>query len=161
MANEFTTAEKMEALAGTLAIDLRADDNSDLLALYEEAIAYAGGEVDFYCQDKYLAADLAVSQWVQNIATAFALEWFCQRRLNSVPESLAAMCDRYRLKLDLVLEGKAHIPGVPRSRRAVVISNQTVDLQRFNNQVRTDKARSTGVVEGYRQRTDPTAVDGG
>lgn len=123
------------------------------------AIEHGSSEIDFYCQDKYLPADLAASRFVSEAATAFALEYWCLRRLNDTPKSVVEWADRYREKLQLVLEGKAGLAGVARSRRPVTVTNSHVDLRRPNNQVRTDTTRSTGVATGYRRPTDPTAPD--
>ena len=137
---------------------MRADD-ADYLTLIEDAIDYAGGEVDQYCQGKYLQSDLSNSQYVNNVATSFALEWFSLRRFNTVSESLSEMCDRYRDMLEKVLEGRAVLANVPRSRRPVTVTTRVVDLRRFNNQVRTDRTKSTGVAKGYIEPIDPTAPD--
>jgi hypothetical protein len=158
MANEYTTSTEMEALAGELGIDLRSDD-ADQSDLSDRAVLYAGGRIDFYCQDRYLASDLALSQYVRDAATAFGLQWWAMRRMNSVPESLASMIDQYIKELTLVLEKRAGIPRTPTSRRAVVTSNQNVDLRRANNQVRVDRSRSTGVAKGYNRVVDQTAPD--
>ena len=161
MASAYTSAEEMEALAGQLAIDLRSDDADDetTQGLIDHATNYAGGRIDFFCQDRFLSTDLAQSQYVRDAATVFALQWYSLRRFNSVAESLALMVDRYIEELTLVLQKKAVIPGVPHSRRAVVVSNQNVDLRRANNQVRVDKSRSTGVAKGYPRVVDYTAPD--
>lgn len=153
---DYSTSTEIDALAGSVGVDLRTDDGTEA-TLVQDAIDYAAGEVDFYCQARFSGLDEI--QWVRNVATAFAVEWLCNRRLNSVPESLAKMCDRYREKLELVLERKAVVPGATRSRRAVAVSNQVVDLRRYNNQTRVDLPRSTGVAEGYTRQTDPTAPD--
>lgn len=153
---DYTTSTEIEHLAGSVGVDLRTDDGVEA-TLVQEAVDYAGGEVDYYCQGKFSSLDGI--QYVRNAATHFALEWLCLRRLNSVTESLAKACDRYREQLTRVLEGKAMIPGAARSRRPVTVTNQVVDLRRFNNQVRTDTTRSTGVARGYVRPTDPTAPD--
>ncbi len=156
---DFTSQDAINRYAGTLGVDLRMDDAADPTVLYQEAIGYAKGEVLFYGQNRYEEDDLATSQFVENVATAFATEWLCERRLNATPETLFAKCERYRQQLQLVLERKAEIPGIPRSRRAVVVTNQNVDLRKANNQIRVDKSRSTGVVTGYPRVVDETAPD--
>lgn len=153
---DFTTAGEIDRLAGTTGVDLRTDDGAEA-TLVAEAVAYATGEVEFYCQGRFTALDGV--QYVRNAATHFALEWLCLRRLNAVPEGLARACERYREKLELVMAGKVTIPGAARTRRAVTVSTPAVDLRRFNNQNRVDQNRSTGVAKDYRRPTDPTSPD--
>ena len=152
----FTSATEIDALAGSTGVDLRVDDGVEA-TLVSDACDYATGEIEFYAQGKFSSLDGI--QYVRNAATHFALEWLCLRRLNSVPASLAKACDRYREQLQKVQEGKAVIPGATRSRRQVTVTNQVVDLRRFNNQVRTDKTRSTGTANGYTRPVDESAPD--
>ena len=154
----YTDSTAIADLVGQLGVDLRTDDG-DTATLLAEAIDHGSSEIDFYSQQKYLPTDLAANRWVKQAATAFAVEGLCFRRLNAIPENVVAWADRYREKLQGVLEGKWQIPGCSRTRRPVTVTNQRVDLQRPNNQVRTDKTRSTGVANGYTRPTDPTAPD--
>lgn len=154
---DFSSIAEMTNLAGQVAVDLRTDDAAPAAELMQAAIDYAGGEVEFYCQGKFGLLDSV--QYVRNAATAFALEWLCMRRLNAVTDALTKMCDRYREQLGKVAEGTFTIPGAARSRRAATVANQAVDLRRFNNQVRTDTTRSTGVAKGFRRVTDGNAPD--
>lgn len=153
---DYSSATEIDQLAGTTGVDLRTDDATEA-TIVQEAIDYAGGELDFYAQGRWSSLDSV--QYVRNAATHLALEWLCLRRLNSVPASLAKACDRYREKLELVMLGKVVIPGATRSRRQVTVTNQVVDLRRANNQVRTDRTRSTGTANGYTRPTDSTAPD--
>jgi hypothetical protein len=155
----YTTAGDIDSLAGTLAVDLRTDDGVEA-TLVADAIDCASADVDFYTQGRYAAADLAENRWARHAATAFALEVLCIRRLNDVPTSLAEMCERYRKMLQLVLEGKAQIPGAARSRRPGTVTNYVPDLRRLNNQMRRDQNRSTGArAASYRVMNDPSSPD--
>lgn len=154
----YTDAKAITDLVGQLAVDLRTDD-VEAAEFLDEAIDHGSSEIDFYSQGKYVASDLAANRWVKDAATAFAVEKLCMRRLNAIPESAVAWADRYREKLQGVLDGKWNIPGCSRTRRAVTVTNQHVDLRRPNNQVRTDTTRSTGVAKNYNRPTDPTAPD--
>jgi len=156
MPDAYSTAAEIDLLAGATGVDLRTDDGTEA-TIVAEAVDYAGGEVDFAAQGRWSSLDAV--QWVRNAATHLALEWLCLRRLNAVPESLAAACERYRQQLMLVAQGKLVIPGAARSRRPVTLSNRHVDLRRFNNTVRTDTTKSTGVTNGYTRPTDPAAPD--
>lgn len=158
MSTPFTSASAVTALIGRMGLDLRSDD-AEPDDLMDRAIEHGSAEIDWYMQDKYLASDLAGSRFVAEAATAFAVEYWCLHRLNDTPKSVTEYADRYRDKLQLVLEGKAGIPGVARSRRPVTVTNQRVDLRRPNNQVRTDTTRSTGIAQDYVRPTDPTAPD--
>ncbi|VTT96560.1 : DUF1320 [Gemmataceae bacterium] len=153
---DYSSDTEMQNLAGQVAVDLRTDD-AVTATLLQAAIDYAGGEVEFYCQGRFSLLDTV--QYARNAATAFALEWLCMRRFNAVVEPLTKMCDRYREQLTKVAEGKFTIPGAARSRRQVTVTNQVVDLRRFNNQVRTDRSRSTGVAKGYVRPVDYNAPD--
>lgn len=154
----YTTYGAVLARLGSVGLELRTDDD-DATALVDAAIAYATGEIDFYCQGKYLASDLANNQYVQNAATEFALEEICQHRLNETPNVLADKCKRYRDQLDLVRQGTTDIPGCPVARRPATVTNYTDDLRRYNNQIRTDTARSTGVRRDYPRSVDTNAPD--
>ena len=158
MSTAFTSAADITALIGRMGLDLRSDD-AEPDDLMDRAVEHGSAEIDWYTQDKYLAADLAESRFVGEAATAFAVEYWCLRRLNDTPKGVTEYADRYRDKLQLVLEGKAGIPGVARSRRPVTVTNQTTDLRRRNNQIRTDRTRSTGVAKDYVRPIDPTAPD--
>jgi hypothetical protein len=153
---DYTSSDEIVTLAGQTGLGLRTDDaaGADLAAA---AVAYATGEVDFYAQGRYSGLDLV--QYARNAATHFALEWLCLRRMNSVPESLAAACERYRQNLTLVAEGKLRMPGGVASRRPVTVSTPVVDLRRFNDQNRVDTTKSTGAAKNYPRPTDPTAPD--
>jgi len=153
---DYTSATEIDQLAGQVGVDLRTDDGTES-TLVAEAIDYAAGDVDYYCQGRF--SNLDTIQYVRNAATHFAVEWLSLRRLNSVTESLQKACDRYREQLTRVLEGKAIIPGATRSRRQAAVSNYNVDLRKFNNTIRTDRSRSTGVAKDYRRPVDPTAPD--
>lgn len=153
---DYSSAAEIDRLAGATGVGLRTDDGVEA-TLVQEAIDYAGGEIDFACQGRYSAVDQV--QWVRNCATHLALEDLCRRRLNSVPESLAARCDGYREQLRAVAGGQLAVPGAARGRRPVTVTNSTVDNRRFNNQVRVDRSRSTGVAKDYTRPTDPNAPD--
>lgn len=150
----YTTAAEVSDLAGELAVDLRTDDGSEL-ALMAAAIDYASGRIDFYTIPPYSQLVLAGSRWVRDVATVFALHWLCLRRLNEAPKSLESDREERLEELKLIQEGKAQVPGVARSRRPVTVTNQRIDLRRFNNNPRSDRARSTGAPGDYRRPTDP------
>lgn len=153
----YTTAAEIDELAGTLAVDLRTDDGTEA-DLVAEAINYASGRIDFYCA-RYAQAELAVNQWVKGVATFIALRWLCMRRLNDLPKSIEAEWQERKAELQMILDRTAEVPRAARSRRPVTVTNHHVDLQKRNNQVRVDRARSTGVADGYVRPTDDTAPD--
>ena len=154
----YTTAEKVTLLAGAIAVDLRTDDD-DATDLLIEAVNYATGQVDFYCS-RYSAAELAANQWVQDVATFIAVRWLCMHRLNKPPRSIKAEWeDTLKPQLERIQEGKADVPRAAESRRAVTVTTQRVDLRKANNQIVTDRSRSTGAAQGYRRPTDYNAPD--
>ncbi len=155
----YTTEALITSLAGQLALDLRLDDSADAADDLEFAIDEASAQVGFYLQDRYSDADAAQNRWAQGHATYFAVMVLCQRRLNDVPESVAKEWARREKQLMLVAERKLKVPGLAASRRPVAVTNYHVDLRRFNNNVRVDRSKSTGIAQDYRRPTDDTAPD--
>lgn len=154
----YTTADRITTLVGQLGVDLRTDDDTGG-GVVTAAIDFASGEIDWYCS-RYAASELASNRWIANTATFLAVRWLCMHRLNSVPDSIQKEWeDDLKPKLDLIHEGKAIVPGAAASRRPITVTSQNVDLRRWNNQVRTDPNRSTGVSKDYRRPIDPTAPD--
>lgn len=154
----YTTAAMIVDVAGQLAVDLRTDD-ADQPDLLDKAIDYATGQVDFYCS-RYPQADLEGSTWVQNVAAFIAIRWLCMHRLNGVPKSVAKEWKEvHEPQLTMILKGEAKVPRIDTTRRAAVVTNYHGDLRRFNNQIRVDPTRSTGVAEGYPRPIDYTAPD--
>lgn len=154
----YTDAGAVLALCGELGIDLRADDVPDLDAHMTRATDYASARVDFYCA-RYAPADLAASQYVNDVAALLAVRWLCLHRLNEVPRSVEAEWGERQKELELVRVGKANVPRIAVSRRPGVVTNYHVDQRRFNNQVRVDPARSTGRASGYARPVDQSAPD--
>ncbi len=156
----YCAAADVTALAGEMAVELRTDDLADPLDddFITDAIDYASGRIDFYCS-RYAQAELAANRWVKGVAVLIALRKLCQRRLNSVPDAVEAEWEERRAELELVQKGQGQVPGAAASRRALAVTNYTVDLRRRNNQVRVDRSRSTGVAKDYLRPTDPTAPD--
>lgn len=153
----YTTAERVTKLAGQLGVDLRLDDSADADADLEWAVDTSTAELEFYLA-RYAQVDCAASEWVIAHATYFAVRVLCQRRLNDVPESVEKEWVRREKQLMLVQQRKADAPRLARSRRPVAVTNYVVDLRRFNNQVRVDRTKSTGVAKDYR-RPDAHAPD--
>jgi hypothetical protein len=154
----YTSEDAIIALAGQLAIDLRTDDVPDLDAHMEAAIDTGTSDLDFYLAD-YSQAGIADSTWATTHATWFAIRWLCLHRLNDLPESVKLECERREKQLELVRQRKAKAPRLAKSRRPATVSNYHVDQRKFNNQVRVDKSRSTGVAQDYRRVVDDTATD--
>lgn len=154
----YTDAPAVLAIGGELGVDLRSDDVPNLDDQMTRAIAFATGRVDFYCA-RYAAADLAASQWVQDVAAFLAVRWLCLHRLNDVPKAIEAEWEDRQQELELIRVGKASVPRIAVARRPGVATNYKVDLRRFNNQVRVDPARSTGQARGYVRPVDQTAPD--
>lgn len=156
----YTTPQAVTDLAGELAVELRTDDGSDQTEMdgfVDSAIEYASSRIDFYIGGRVAASELAVNRWVAGVATVFALHWLCLRRLNSAPGALETERTERLEELKLIQQGKAQVPGAARSRRPITLTNQRVDLNRPNHQIRTDRTRSTGVAKDYPRRTDPGA----
>lgn len=154
----YCTPGDVIAVAGQWAIDLRTDDVPDLDAHLALAIEYASGRIDYYCH-RYAQPVLAANRWVKGVAEIVAVRWLCIHRLNNCPQALDTEWEERRAELDEVRAGRSEVPRAPRTRRAVTVTNSTVDLRRVNNQVRVDRARSTGVAKDYRRPIDPKAPD--
>ncbi len=154
----YTTAGRIVALAGQLAVDLRTDDGVEA-DLEAAAIEYGTNQVDFYCQ-RYECADLAGSTYVQNVATFIAVMWLCQHRLNGVPKPIwKTWKEIHEPQLEMILKGSAKVPRIDTTRRAAVVTNYHVDRRRYNDQIRVDPTRSTGVALNYLRPLDDTAPD--
>ncbi len=154
----YTDADQILRVVGQLGIDLRLDDSVDPDGDMEYAIETGTSELDFYLQ-KYAPSEIASSDWCQKHATYFAIRALCMRRGNDVPESVTKECERREKQLQLVVEGKIHAPRLANARGPAAVTGYTTDGRRWNNQVRVDRSRSTGVAKGYIRPTDPTAPD--
>jgi phage gp36-like protein len=155
----YTTESLIVTRLGQLGVDLRLDDSADAESDLEQVIDDATWEVDYYLQDRYLQSDASANGWVQAHATAFAVLFLCQRRGNDPPESLVKECERRSKQLENVRKRQAHVPRLAQARRPAVVTGYSVDLRRFNNQVRVDRSKSTGVAKDYRRATDDAAPD--
>lgn len=152
----YTTEARITRLIGELGIDLRVDDAADSGEeddYFEDCIDTGTVEVDFYLS-RYSQADIATNDWCIQHATWFAVRRMCQRRLNDVPESVSKECDRREKQLMLVLQRKVDAPRLAKSRRPVAVTNYHTDLRKFNNQIRVDRSKSTGVAQDYNRPTD-------
>lgn len=155
----YCTADDVIALAGQMAIDLRTDDVPDLDAHMAAAIDWASGRIDFYC-GRYAASELAANRWVKGVAEFLTVKWLCTHRLNDVPTAIETEWEERKQELQTILDRKAEVPRAARSRRPITVTGYHVDLRRWNNQIRVDRSRSTGVAKDYKRPTDPTAPDG-
>jgi len=156
----YCTAADVTALAGQMAIDLRLDDltGGEATAFLASAIDYASGRIDYYCS-RYAQAELAANRWVKGVAVLVALRKLASRRLNRPSKAIEHEWEERQAELELIRQGKAQVPTAASTRRPVVVTNYKVDLRLPNNQVRVDKARSTGVAKDYRRPTDNAAPD--
>ena len=157
----YTTEALINRLVGRLGIDLRSDDAVDVDEaddMMQDAIDTGTVELDFYLA-RYSVASIAASEWCIQHATWFAVRRWCQRRLNEVPASVEKECKRREDQLLLVLQRKVPAPRLTASRRPAVVTTHTVILRNYNNQVRVDPSRSTGVAQDYRRVIDETAPD--
>ena len=150
----FTTSARILQLAGQLAIDLRSDDTTEAASI-AAAVDVGTADADFYLS-VYSLAGLAADEWVADCATFFGVRYLCFRRLNELPASIQKECERREKQLDLVAQGKRRL-RIAKTRRPAVVTNYCDDLRRYNNQIRVDTARSTGVAKNYVRPTDPTA----
>lgn len=154
----FTTEAQIRSIVGQLGIDLRTDDSADYGEDIEDVIDQATGEIYFYL-GRYSLAAIASNNWAQWHAAWFAVRCLCQRRLNDVPATVESEWARREKQLTRVLDRKVPAPGLATSRRPAVVTNYTVDLRRFNNQIRVDRTKSTGVAKDYLRPTDESAPD--
>lgn len=160
VATPYTTAALVTRLVGQLGVDLREDDAADGTesGLYmQDAVDVGTSDLDFYLS-QYLQAGIAADEFCQRCATFFAVRYLCMRRLNEVPGGVLKECERREKMLELVRTGRARL-RIAKTRRAATVTNHVVDLRRFNNQVRTDRNRSTGVAQDYVRPMDPSSPD--
>lgn len=158
IAPAYTSEARIVRLVGQLGTDLRLDDLGDDTAAVQDAVDAGTAELDFYLQ-RYLQAEIAASEWAQLHATWFAVRFLCRRRLNDVPKSVQDECDERKKQLQLILEGKVPAPRLAHTRRPCAVTGYTADLRRYNNQIRVDKNRSTGVAGDLPRSSDPTSPD--
>lgn len=162
----YTTRAALDQHLSALGVDLYAGDAAEGTAGgpagWDEAVAMAiergSADVDYYCQ-RYSPVRLAAAPWVQSKALTIALWYLCGRRANERPKEVVEDYQEAVKQLTLVLEGKARVPGVPTGKGNVPsVTNQRVVLDRYPS-LRTERPRSVGTAEGYRQQTD-TSADG-
>ncbi len=154
----YTTEAQILKVVGQLGIDLRLDDSVDRDGDVLYAVETGTDELDFYLQ-RYAIASIAASDWANKHATWFAIRALCQRRLNDIPETVKLECERREKQLQGILDGKYHAPRLANTRRPAAVTGYTTDPRRFNNKIRVDRSRSTGLAEGYQRPTDDTAPD--
>ena len=154
----FTDPARILSLVGDLGVELRLDDSPDADDALDRAIEAGTLDLYYYLQ-RYSAASIADSTWAQANATWFAVRALCQRRLNEMPKSVMDECARREKMLQMILERKATAPGIAASRRPLAVTGYTVDLRRWNNQIRVDRNRSTGVAQDYVRPVDNSSPD--
>lgn len=154
----YTDEARIVTLAGQMAIDLRLDDSVDAAADLDSAIDIGTIDTDIYLTPRYAQNLAAQDEWVAQNATFFAVRFLCLRRLNEMTEGLRKECERREKILMLVKQGKFAL-RIANSRRAVVVTGYNVVLRDYNNQVKVDRSRSTGIAKGYLRPTDNTAPD--
>lgn len=153
----YTTEARIIAVCGQLAIDLRTDDVPDYATHISDAIDAGTSEADYYYVD-YLQSAVADDEFAQQCATWFAVRWLCEHRLNEPSAAVDKECERKEKKLELIRTRKAKV-RIPKTRRPVVTTAYTMDNRRWNNQVRVDQSRSTGVAKNYTRPTDNSSPD--
>lgn len=159
MPDPYCTAGDITTLAGQLAVNLRTDDVADIDSHLESAATWARGRIDFYCS-RYSQTVLAGNEWINGVATFLGVFWLCTHRLNEVPTSIQKMWEEeYKPELVLIQKGQAEVPRAAKTRRPITVTNTNIDNRRFNNQIRVDTTRSTGVAKDYKRPTDPNAPD--
>ena len=138
------------------AIALRvSDDPPDSLG---RTIELASVRINWYCLERYEAAQLALSECIRAAATVIAVNYICARRANPVPGVFKEFYNELtKEKTGLlweVREGKRPIPdATPRRAAAPVMSNVTW-RQWPTQHGRVRKGTSTGTVTSYGQRKD-------
>lgn len=109
----------IEQHISVLGLKLRLDDDSDgVLSTAEQAgltdaIDEATETINYYCNNKYAASQLATSRFINRACMILATYRICTRRLNPVPESLIEDAAKVEEMLKEIRDKSALIPGLP------------------------------------------------
>ena len=147
----YTTAARVTKRMSADGVLLRQDDDEAALTQF---IGDASDELEFYLTVRYAPADLATNGWVLKIATDITVALYCARRLNTVPEHIAAEADFAFERMEKIQAGALKIPGLATKKdMAPALSNFRPRLRPFNRPV-VVPGTSTGTAENYVRHED-------
>jgi Mu-like prophage protein gp36 len=119
----------------------------------DDCIDQATEEINLFCRQYYLAADLANSTLINRWCTVLSVYFLCQRRGNPVPESIQAEFERIMLYLERVRTGEMKLPDVPYAANlSPSFSNMTVDRRFPASRVRVEQRSSDGIPSALTQK---------
>lgn len=160
-----TTAARVAARMGLLAVELRTDDDAvtpgagadeSASALTAEAIADATVEARGYLSRMYSDTQLAGSDWVELKVRDIAVYYLCLRRLNDAPAAAVQPYEKAIADLEKVQSGAMPLPdAATRKAAAPTLSNQRVRVWPVPHVVSTPH-NSTGNPQNYDRNEDPS-----
>ena len=160
----YTTKAEMESIFGEDGILLRADDNStDALETTEtnqltDVREEATDEINFYCLDRYTAANLDNNIWVRRACSTIACHLLSQRRGN--PEQYLAPYERLVSRLEKVQQNKLNIPRIaPRDDETPGHSNVVVDDVYTKRKLRVQFETSQGDTDSLQDSDRPYLLE--
>ncbi len=157
----YCTQADVEDILSPDGVKLRLDDDRDEnVSVVEQrrmtkSIARASEEVNKYCFQKYTAANLATSNWVNQATALLAACYLCRARGNQIPESLEEERDEIKEELEAIRAGQLRLPGVPLRRRlAPKLSQVRVSAHFQYKAIRKERNKVSPDTDGLPQQPD-------
>ena len=94
-------------------VNLAIDDDPSSWA---DAADEASRDIEFYLLQGYTSAQLQTSPWVEFCCRVVAARCLCTRRGNPIPPGIQLRYDDYLVKLEAIMAGTMHVPGLSRRR---------------------------------------------
>lgn len=157
---QYTSSEEIVALASQFAVNTRLDDNDDvavqateLVRLTTNIVNYATSEINLFVGERYTMAALAESWFIHHAATVRGAVFLCQRRFNSVPESLEDEWVRIERLLQRIHDHKLSLADIPELESdQPIMSNVTIDDRYRVRRIRVQRPISDNRQSPYPQR---------
>lgn len=159
MAAPLCTRADVDAILSVSGLNARTDDDAATVAY---GIEVASATVREYLSAGYADDQLLASAWVRHRTAEWAAQWYCRRRGDPVPESIADAVRMYYGepgepgRMEMVRKGSLDVPDAVRIRAAVPgMSNVHIHQGPAGNVTVVERQRSTGAVGPYSPRYDP------
>lgn len=157
---QYTSESEIVDLASRFAVDTRLDDNDDetvtsteLARLTTNIVNYATSEINLFVGERYTMAALAESWFIHHAATVRGAIFLCQRRFNSVPESLEDEWVRIERLLQRIHDHKLSLADIPELESdQPIMSNVTIDDRYRVRRIRVIRPTSDNKPSPYPRR---------
>lgn len=129
---------------------------------WQDAAGEASRDIETYLLQGYTQAQLLTSDWVRLCCRTYAAWYLSTRRGNAAPPGVQLRLERYEEKLEAMMAGTMHVPGLSRRRvDAPTLAIPRVRVGPFGPQ--TVISRKRGPVrnppQDYDRRDDQTEPD--